>query len=381
MKKMPKVAPSRVFIVISLMALLFSCKGDSPAYRTEQVSKGDIQQSVTATGTVNAVTTVLVGTQVSGTIKSLYADFNSRVTKGQLIALIDPEMLEAQLAQAKANVEKADATFRDADRTLKRNRELFAKNLIPRSDFDTAETNFDSAKAQLEQAKAAFKVAETNLRYTRILSPVDGIVISRNVDIGQTVAASFQTPTLFTIAQDLTKMQIDTNIAESDIGVVKLGQEVDFTVDAYPDITFKGKVWQKRQAPITVQNVVTYDVVIQVDNGDLKLMPGMTANVSVIIQTKREVLRLTNAATRFRMTDRSAPAGAGAKAGAGASEKKGPAVWVLENGKPKRVAITPGISDGTYTEVVSGELKEGQQVIVETLKKTNTQPTSGPRMF
>ncbi len=207
-------------------------------------------------------------------------------------------------------------------------------------------------------------------------------MISRNVDIGQTVAASFQTPTLFTIAQDLTKMQIDTNIAESDIGVVKLGQEVDFTVDAYPDITFKGKVWQKRQAPITVQNVVTYDVVIQVDNRDLKLMPGMTANVSVIIQTKREVLRLTNAATRFRMTDRSAPAGAGqAKAGAGASEKKGPAVWVLENGKPKRVAITPGISDGTYTEIVSGDLKEGQQVIVESLKKTNTQPTSGPRMF
>ena len=304
------------------MALLFSCKGDGPAYRTEQVSKGDIQQSVTATGTVNAVTTVLVGTQVSGTIKSLYADFNSRVTKGQLIALIDPEMLEAQLAQAKANVEKADATFRDADRTLKRNRELFAKNLIPRSDFDTAETNFDSAKAQLEQAKAAFKVAETNLRYTRILSPVDGIVISRNVDIGQTVAASFQTPTLFTIAQDLTKMQIDTNIAESDIGVVKLGQEVDFTVDAYPDITFKGKVWQKRQAPITVQNVVTYDVVIQVDNRDLKLMPGMTANVSVIIQTKREVLRLTNAATRFRMTDRSAPAGAGRR-GRGSKGRRG----------------------------------------------------------
>lgn len=383
MKKMVKDIPRSVLIVISLLVLLFGCKGDAPAYRTEAVTRGDIQQSVTATGTVNAVTTVLVGTQVSGTIKSLYADFNSRVTKGQLIALIDPEMLEAQLAQAKANVEKADATFRDADRTLKRNRELFAKNLIPRSDLDTAETNFDSARAQLEQAKAAFKVAETNLRYTRILSPVDGIVISRNVDIGQTVAASFQTPTLFTIAQDLTKMQIDTNIAESDIGVVKLGQEVDFTVDAYPDIIFKGKVWQKRQAPITVQNVVTYDVVIQVDNRDLKLMPGMTANVSVIITTRREVIRISNAALRFRFTDRpaGAGAGAGAKAGAGASEKKGPAVWVLENDKPKRVAITPGISDGAYTEIVSGDLKEGQQIIVESLKKAKTQATSGPRMF
>ncbi len=372
-------------IILSLIVtLLFSCKGDAPSYKTEPVSRGDIQQSVTATGTVNAVTTVLVGTQVSGTIRNLYVDFNSRVTKGQLIALIDPEMLEAQAAQARANVEKADATYRDADRTLKRNRELFTKNLIPRSDLDTAETNFDSARAQLEQAKAALRVSETNLRYTRILSPVDGIVISRNVDIGQTVAASFQTPTLFTIAQDLTKMQINTSIAESDIGVVKVGQAVEFTVDAYPDTLFKGTVWQKRQAPITVQNVVTYDVVIKVDNRDLKLMPGMTANVSIIITTQRDVLRITNAAMRFRFTERTrtAPApGAAAKANAGAQEKKGPAVWVLENGKPRRVAIEPGISDGNYTEIVSGDLKEGQAIIVEAVRKNKTQTQSGPRMF
>jgi len=396
MKKMARVTPSSVVIVMSLMALLFSCKGDGPAYRTEQVSKGDIQQSVTATGTVNAVTTVLVGTQVSGTIKELFVDFNSRVKKGQIIAQIDPSTFESQVQQAKANLlaaqanlDKSNTTLVDAKRTFERNTELFAKNLIPRSDLDTSDTNYESAKAQvnsskaaIEQSKASLDIARQNLAYTKITSPVDGIVISRNVDVGQTVAASFQTPTLFTIAQDLTKMQIDTNIAESDIGVVKKEQEVDFTVDAYPDITFKGKVWQKRQAPITVQNVVTYDVVIQVDNRDLKLMPGMTANVSVIIQTRREVLRITNAATRFRFTDRSAGAGAGAgaKAGAGSSEKKGPAVWILENGKPKRVAITPGISDGTYTEIVSGDLKEGQQVIVESLKKTNTQ-TSGPRMF
>jgi HlyD family secretion protein len=372
-------------IILSLLVtLLFSCKGDATSYRTEPVSRGDIQQTVTATGTVNAVTTVLVGTQVSGTIKNLYVDFNSRVTKGQLIAQIDPEMLEAQAAQARANVEKADATYRDADRTLKRNQELFTKNLIPRSDLDTAETNFDSARAQLEQAKAALRVSETNLRYTRILSPVDGIVISRNVDIGQTVAASFQTPTLFTIAQDLTKMQINTSIAESDIGVVKVGQAVEFTVDAYPDTLFKGTVWQKRQAPITVQNVVTYDVVIKVDNRDLKLMPGMTANVSIIITTQRDVLRITNAAMRFRFTERAgtAPApGAAAKVNAGAPEKKGPTVWVLENGKPRRVAIEPGISDGNYTEIVSGDLKEGQAVIVESLKKNKTQTQSGPRMF
>jgi HlyD family secretion protein len=395
MKKVEKISPRSVVIVISLMALLFGCKGDGPAYRTEQVSKGDIQQSVTATGTVNAVTTVQVGTQVSGTIKELFVDFNSRVKKGQIIAQIDPSTFESQVQQAKANLlaaqanlDKSNTALVDAKRTFERNKELFGKNLIPRSDLDTSDTNYDSAKAQvsssqaaIEQCKASLDIARQNLEYTKISSPVDGIVISRNVDVGQTVAASFQTPTLFTIAQDLTKMQIDTNIAESDIGVVKLGQVVDFTVDAYPDITFKGKVWQIRQAPITVQNVVTYDVVIQVDNRDLKLMPGMTANVSVIIQTRSDVLRITNAATRFRMTERSAPAGAGPKAGAGASEKKGPAVWVLENGKPKRVVMTPGISDGTYTEIVSGDLKEGQQVIVESLKKANTQSTSGPRMF
>jgi HlyD family secretion protein len=390
MNKQNIFASQRIFIAGIMVVLFLGCQGDAHSYRTEAVSRGDIQQTVTATGTVNAVTTVLVGTQVSGTIKELFVDFNSHVKKGQLIAQIDPEMFEAQAAQARANVEKADATFQDAERTLKRNRELFARNLVPRSDLDTAETNYYGAKAQLEQSKAALKVADTNLRYTRILSPVDGVVISRNVDIGQTVAASFQTPTLFTIAQDLTKMQIDTNIAESDIGVVKVEQEVEFTVDAYPEVTFKGKVWQKRQAPITVQNVVTYDVVIQVDNRDLKLMPGMTANVSIIITTRHEVVRITNAAMRFRMTDRPAGTGAGAggganagaKSGAGATEKRGPAVWILDNGKPKRITITPGISDGSYTEIVSGDLKEGDQVIVESLKKGKTPAaTSGPRMF
>jgi HlyD family secretion protein len=360
----------------AVLFFAFRGKGNSPEYRTEIVSRGDIQAAVTATGTVNAVTTVLVGTQVSGTIRNIYADFNSSVKKGQLIAQIDPEMLEAQAAQAKANVEKADAAFRDAERTLKRNRELFSRNLIPRSDLDTAETNFDGSRAQLEQAKAALKVADTNLRYTRIISPVDGVVISRNVDVGQTVAASFQTPTLFTIAQDLTKMQIDTNVAEADIGSVKVGQEAEFTVDAYPDSTFKGKAWQIRRAPITVQNVVTYDVVIQVSNRDLRLMPGMTANVSIIIATKKDALKIPNGALRFRPSERRPE-----KASTGA-ERKGPAVWVLDKGTPKRVAITPGISDGNYTEVVSGELKEGQEIIVEALTKPKGSPgRSGPRMF
>jgi HlyD family secretion protein len=376
-------------IVVLGIALFFVFQGggNEVAYRTDPVTRGDVQQSVTATGTVNPVTTVQVGTQVSGTIKELYADFNSRVKKGQIIAQIDPTFYETQLAQAQANTDRADAAMRDAERILNQNKTLFARNLVAKNDYDAAVTGYDSAKAQLAQAKAALQTAATNLSYTKIFSPVDGIVISRNVDVGQTVAASFQTPTLFTIAQDLTKMQINTNVAESDIGVVQVGQDVEFTVDAYPDAQFKGRVWQKRQAPITVQNVVTYDVVIQVNNNDFRLMPGMTANVAIIIETKRNVLRITNASLRFRMTDRPAGVGAGAVPGAGSKtagggEKKGPSVWVLVQGTPKRVSITPGVSDGNYTEIVSGDLQEGQQVIVESLKKSKIQagPT-GPRMF
>ncbi|MHB8844487.1 MAG: efflux RND transporter periplasmic adaptor subunit [Nitrospirota bacterium] len=374
-------SPSPIMRMAVLAAALAGCASDSPAYRTEAVTRGDVQRTVTATGTVNAVTTVLVGTQVSGTIKALYADFNSRVKKGQIIAQIDPAFFETQLAQARANADRAQAQLQDAERILNQNKTLFSRNLVAKNDYDAAETSFASAKAQLAQAKAALQAAETNLSYTKIYSPVDGIVISRSVDVGQTVAASFQTPTLFTIAQDLTKMQINTNVAESDIGVVTVGQDVEFTVDAYPDSQFKGRVWQKRQAPITVQNVVTYDVVVQVNNSDLRLMPGMTANVSIIIETKRGVIRITNAALRFRMTDRPA-ARTDASARAGGSEKKGPSVWVLEQGKPKRVAITPGISDGIYTEIEAGDLKEGDLVIVEALKKGRTQSgQGGPRMF
>lgn len=304
--------------------------------------------------------------------------------KGQLIAQIDPSTFEAQVEQAKANlfaakanVEKAGASLLDAKRTMDRNRELFSRNLIARSDLDTSETNYETAKAQVEAAKAqvaqteaALKYAETNLKYTRILSPVDGIVVSRNVDVGQTVAASFQTPTLFNIAQDLTKMQIDTNVDEADIGRIKVGQDVEFTVDAYPDITFKGRVSQVRIAPITVQNVVTYDVVIRVDNPEFKLKPGMTANVSIIITGKKDVLKIPNAALRFRLSNTVKP-----------SAYKGTGVWIIEKDKPKRIKVSTGISDGNHTELVSGEIKEGQDVIVESLAKTKGRAPSGPRMF
>jgi HlyD family secretion protein len=379
------IASVIVIIIAITVFILFRGGGNELSFRTDKVIRGDIEMAVTATGTVNPVTTVLVGTQVSGTIKELYVDFNSPVKKGQLIARIDPALFEAQVNQAKANflsakanLEKAGATLVDAKRTMDRNKELFSKNLVARSDLDTAETNYETAnasvsaaKSQVAQTEAALNLTETNLYYTKIVSPVDGIVVSRNVDVGQTVAASFQTPTLFSIAQDLTKMQIDTNVDEADIGKVKVGQDVEFTVDAYPDITFKGKVWQVRNAPITVQNVVTYDVVIIVGNPELKLKPGMTANVSIIISIKKDVVKIPNAALRFKPTEKSLPV----------SEKKGPGVWILEKDKPKRIPVSLGISDGNYTELLSGGIKEGQELIVESLTKPNNQPqSSGPRM-
>jgi HlyD family secretion protein len=379
-------------IVITIAAgagfLFFGGKRSEPRYRTEKVTRGDIVKVVTATGTVNAVTTVLVGTQVSGTIKEIFADFNSPVRKGQLIARIDPALFEEQVQQAKANllaakanVEKARAGLADAKRTRERNAELFSRNLIAKSDLDTADTNYETAKASLSlaeaqaaQTEAALRTAQTNLGYTRIVSPVNGTVVSRNVDVGQTVAASFQTPTLFTIAQDLTKMQINTSVDEADIGRVKVGQDAEFTVDAYPDIEFRGKVGQVRIAPVTVQNVVTYNVVVTVENPELKLKPGMTANVSIIVAENKDVVRIPNAALRFRMTEATKTQ---------TQVRKGAGVWMLEAGKPVRVQVSTGISDGNFTELLSGDLKEGQELIVESLlkQKSDASPSRGPRFF
>lgn len=383
-----------IVIVLGIVAFFaFRKKENGLNFRTEKISKGDIVEMVTASGNVNAVTTVLVGTQVSGTIKTIYADFNSPVKKGQLIAQIDPAIFEAQVEQAranlfsaKANLEKADASFIDAKRTMERNKALFSKDLIARSEVDTAETNYETAKAQINaskaqvaQSEASLKVAETNLRYTRIISPVNGIVVSRNVDVGQTVAASFQTPTLFTIAQDLTKMQIDTNVAEADIGKVKQGQDVEFGVDAYPGVIFKGKVSQVRNAPINVQNVITYDAVILVGNPELKLKPGMTANVSIIISAKKDVLRIPNAVLRFSMPDKDKDKNK--KAQQKGQGQKGAGVWIISDGKPKRLPVSTGVSDGSYTELISGEIKEGQEVVVESLKTKQKSATTTPRMF
>lgn len=385
-----KIITAVLLLLLAGIGIFFlTAEKDKPRkFKTEPATRGDIKATVTATGTVNPVTTVLVGTQVSGTIKQIYVDFNSQVKKGQLLALIDPATFEAQanqaranLASAKANLQKSIATQTDAKRTMERNRELLGKDLVAQSDFDTAETNYEAAVAQIGAAKgevaqteAALKLAETNLKYTRILSPVNGTVVSRNVDAGQTVAASFQTPTLFSIAQDLKKMQIDTSVNEADIGRVKLKQDVEFTVDAYPDIIFNGKVTQIRIAPVIVQNVVTYDVVISVDNKELKLQPGMTANVNIVTAKEKNALRVPNAALRVKLDKGKKPDKSPAR--------KGPGVWVIEGEKPKFMKITTGITDGTYTQVTSGDLKENQEVITESAEKENGQTQGhGPRMF
>ena len=280
---------------------------------TSQITRGDITSTVTATGELNAISVVDIGTQVSGTVQEIYVDFNSPVKAGQLIALIDPSVLkltlnesQASLAVYEAGVKSAQASLTDAERQYKRNKELFEKNLIARSTVDTSETDvmlkraaLQEAKSRVIQGKAAVERARTNLNYTRITSPVNGVVIDRQVDAGQTVAASYQTPTLFQIAEDLTRMQIETKVDEADIGTVAEGQNVTFRVDAFPEEIFAGKVVQVRIAPTTSDNVVTYTVIIHVDNPELKLKPGMTANVSIETAKAENVLRIPVAALRF----------------------------------------------------------------------------------
>jgi len=379
MKKYIIIGSIVVIVLGVVLFFVFTNSNGIQKFVTDKITRGDIKSTVSSTGTVNAVTTVQVGTQVSGTIQKLFVDYNSPVKKGQMLAQIDPSILEAQVGQAqanlsssKANLEKSQVMLRDTKTTLERNKTLYARNFIAKSDLDTSETNYLSAmaqikvaEAQVQQTQAALESSAINLRYTKILSPVNGTVISRNIDIGQTVAASFQTPTLFTIAQDLTKMQIDTSVDEADIGKVKALQNATFTVDAYPELPFKGKVSVVRNAPITVSNVVTYNAVIVVDNTGLKLKPGMTANVSIETESKQGVLIVPNTALRFKPATSAAATDQKRTKG-----PKSPGVWILENNKPKNVKITTGISDGNYTEVTSGELTEGQLIITDSSNST-----------
>jgi HlyD family secretion protein len=365
---------------ILLVAAFFYFKGKKPefTYKGVKVERGTIVSTVAATGNLSAVTTVQVGTQVSGTIQKLYVDYNSRVKKGQAIAEIDPSLFNASVEQARgnafsadANLQKARVTLTDAARTLQRNKQLLKEGIISQSDYDVSETAWQAAKASLKsaegsvsQTKGALQQARTNLRYSIIRSPVDGVVISRAIDVGQTVAASFQTPTLFTIAQDLTKMQIEVSVDEADISRIRLDQNATFTVDAYPEQQFRGKVVQIRSAPIITQNVVTYVVVVNVDNKELKLKPGMTANVTIEVASRDNVLKLPPAALRFKPKGLEKKGDAAEKRPAG---RKGGSqqVYLLKEGKPVAVPVKTGIASSSSIELVEGNLKEGDEVIIE----------------
>lgn len=400
LKRTPLIAI--VLIVASLLGVGFWRLGDrgkQSAYTTAPIQKGDITQVVTATGSLSAVITVQVGSQVSGTIDKLNADFNSQVKAGQVIAQLNQDKFKAAVDQAKANllaaqanVAKAKVAVEDVRRTLERNKELRKRELVAQSDLDAAQTAYDAAvaqldvsKAQVAQAQAGLSQASIDLNNTIIRSPVDGIVVSRNVDVGQTVAASLQAPTLFLIANDLSKMQVDTNVSEGDVGNVWVGQDVSFTVDAYPTRRFKGKVLQVRNAAVMVQNVVTYDAVVSVDNKELLLRPGMTANVEFLVNGKTGVLKIPNAALRFKPpSDKPQPQvaasgpvagsrgggrggnrnmGQGARGREGRASREG-TVYVLRGQKATPVKVRLGISDGTSTELVGDDIKEGEQVVL-----------------
>jgi len=372
-------------VVVGLLALIGVGFGwwwhqhnqDGTQYQTATVTRHEMTQTVTATGTLNPVTNVTVGCQISGTIARLPVDFNSSVTNGQVVAEIEPFIYDANVQLATADVANARAALELAQINAKRAQELLAGKLIPQADFDTAIASLHQGEAVLQNRQATLARAQVDLLHCTIRSPVSGTVISRSVDVGQTVAASLSAPTLFTIANDLTKMQIDSNVAEADVGSVAVGQDVDFTVDAFSYRTFRGKVVQVRNAPITVQNVVTYDTVIAVDNPDLKLKPGMTANVSIIIARQKEALSLPNAALRFRPVEpQTNTVPLTASTGAGKRDKAerrfARTVYILRAGKPVPVPIKIGISDGIYTEVTEG-LSESNQVITSAIYKQNTQ--------
>ena len=427
-------------IALAAAALLTACGKSAPSatvqFESAPIERGSLIAKVNASGTLSALVTVQVGTQISGTILAIEADFNSRVKKGQVLARLDPEYHRAAVAIAKANLLAANANLvrgqvleTDAQRQYKRAQDLLAKGISTQAEADTTEAAARGAEAQVgayrgavEQARAALIQAEFNLSNTTINSPINGVVISRNVDIGQTVAASLQTPTLFLIAEDLRKMQVETSVAEADIGKLQPGMDASFTVDAYPTERFHGVIREVRNAPITVQNVVTYTTVIDVSNPDLKFKPGMTANVTVITAQRDNVLRLPNAALRFRpppefLPDRSkredpgtaradrtgnpamarsgteggpatiaaGPPRGGGGAPAGAREAMPPdlrVVWILKDGKPEPARIRIGVTDGSFTELREGNVKEGDRIIVgATLPGSSNIPSGMRRGF
>jgi HlyD family secretion protein len=433
--------------LVGLVTWLLLRGQSSTQYRTATVEHGDINVSISATGTPNAVVTVQVGSQVSGSIQALYVDFNTKVTKGQLIARLDPAALQAKVDQgqatldsaragvaageagvqkaqagiqasnasvaaAAANVVKSRVAVQDAKVKADRRVQLAKEGVLSKEDVDTAQATYATAaadqdaivaqqraaednvkvakaelkvaktqlsanQAQVKQFQAALRSTQIDLDHTYIKAPVDGVVVSRKVDVGQTVAASLATPTLFEIAQDLTKMQVDTNVSEADVGRVRVGQIGTFTVDAYPGQVFKGAVTEIRKAPINLQNVITYNVVIGVSNPDLKLFPGMTANVKILVNQRPNVLKVLNAALRYHPASET-PQPAVTRKGRGKGAAPAQAVWTMdEDNKQQRVTVTTGETDGTYTEITSGRLKDGDRVVVAALAKAATAAASG----
>ncbi len=357
--------------------------GSEARYRTQKLERGDLNQLASANGTLNPVVLVNVGTQVSGTVKKWYADYNDQVVAGQKLLELDPSIYRAQVKLSSAAVANAASQLRLAEANQLRAEELFRQEYISRQELDTATQALEAGRAQLAQSKAQLEKDKTNLDYSVIRSPVSGVVVSREVDLGQTVAASFQTPTLFKIAQDLSKMQIDSSYAEADVGNIHVGQEASFRVDAHPSRLFRGRVRQVRLNPTTLQNVVTYDVVIAVDNPEQILMPGMTAYVSILVAQRQAVLLVPNAALRFRPAEPSI----GDKQPESQGKSKGEAqgggtIYLLQAGKPKPVRVRLGISDNRLSEVSSAELAVGMDVIVED-RAPPAKTTSGPglRLF
>lgn len=368
--------------VIAGVAAMTRTRKDGPKWRIAKVDTGDIRQRVSATGILNPVVSVNVGSQVSGTISALYADFNSQVKAGQAIAQIEPSLFQAQLENDQANLRAAIAKAEDAKRQMERGKRLFESKLIAEQDYQSLLTTYQQSLGSQASAEAAVTRDKTNLGYCTIKAPVSGTVISRAVDVGQTVAASFNTPNLFVIGKDLTKMQVLATIDEADIGGVRTGQPALFTVDAFPDQQFRGMVGQVRLQPTTTNNVVTYTVVVNVPNDDLKLLPGMTANITIMTDHRSGVLRVPNAALRFnpmafvQEPGKAAGPGNGQRQGgsfgpaqgkrdAGHVVKRDDHVWTLDAaGKPKQVGLTIGISDGQFTEVSGDAVSEGMSVLV-----------------
>lgn len=389
-----------VVAVVAILALKpFTKKEAAVSFETTKVGKGSLASTVTATGTIEAITTVKVGTQVSGILKGVYVDFNDVVRKGQLLAQLDETALRAQLEQSQAQVDQAQAQLNFNESTYKRLKALYDKNLISQADYDQALYNYENSKAAVTNARSNLARSKVNLEYATITSPIDGVVLNRAVEEGQTVAASFNTPELFTIVNDLTRMEVQTSVDEADIGKVRLGQRVEFSVDAYPSLKFTGKVSEVRLQPVTTNNVVTYDVILSAPNPEKKLMPGMTASATIYVEEKAEALILSAKALRFTpdpsyiqlqlpSSFKEKPENAGIRSQGGQSQDQmqegAKAVWVRdENTGLRRVHVETGIDNGTDIEIVSG-LNEGDEVVISMTRgsgkagQTQDQKQKGP---